>query len=142
MDDLPENLWFRGDEACSFGSSWSPPINLFRTPGAIHVCLDVAGTDPASIEIEFEDGYAIIKGERPCPEPQTQAPSEQTRIETMEIDHGPFQRVIEIGLRIDTQRITQTYQHGLLKLTLPLLQKTTDQPKAQTPQTPKTVPGK
>ncbi|MEQ9460007.1 MAG: Hsp20/alpha crystallin family protein [Phycisphaeraceae bacterium] len=120
MDDLVETSWFRGDEACSFDASWSPAINVFRTPSELHVCLDLAGVDPTTIEIAVADGRVSIRGERRCPQPAS-ASGREARIETMEIDYGPFHRVIEVGLRMKVTGMRRVYDHGLLHVVLPLI---------------------
>jgi HSP20 family protein len=120
MDEMIETSWFRGDEACSFDASWSPAINLFRTPREVHICLDLAGVDPSSIEVTVSDGRVSIRGERRCPQPSSASGSE-ARIEAMEIDYGPFHRVIEVGLRMDSGGMRRVYDHGLLHVVLPLV---------------------
>ncbi|WP_236254270.1 Hsp20/alpha crystallin family protein [Mucisphaera calidilacus] len=118
-----ETGWFRGDEACSFDSSWSPAINVFRTPTELHVCLDLAGVEPTSISVEFAEGQLVVRGERVCPQPEIVDPS-KGRIEVMEIDYGSFVRVIEVPVRLDLTSVRQVYDRGLMHLTLPLVSRT------------------
>jgi HSP20 family molecular chaperone IbpA len=41
----------------------------------------------------------------------------------MEIEYGPFQRRIDLGADIDSERATAAYEHGMLKVHLPLAPK-------------------
>lgn len=131
MDELMETGWFHGDEACSFDSSWSPAINVFRTPSELHVCLDLAGVDPSTIRIEFEEGQLVVRGERHCPQPDAES-IRDSRIEAMEIDYGPFVRVIEIPVRLDLTGIRQVYDRGLMHLVLPLANRAEAEAEAET----------
>ncbi len=98
--------------------SWSPPINLYHLDRRLEVCVDLAGVNKSDIDVRVEPGRLIIRGHRRAPDPRDQ--HEGMRIVTMEIDHGPFARLVSLPPNIDLPRVTTEYKEGLLWITLPL----------------------
>jgi len=98
---------------------WAPPINLYQLSRRIEVCVDLAGVEKSSMNVQVEPGRLTIRGLRIAPEPPHDA-SEPMRILTMEINHGPFCRVIKLPSQIDLKRIESEYKQGLLWIRLPL----------------------
>ncbi len=67
----------------------------------------------------LHDGALIIAGERLRP-----AKCDR-RYQQMEIDHGPFQRRIQIHEQVDAKAASATYENGLLQIVLPIVKRTT-----------------
>lgn len=107
----------------SFSQSYSPPgwrpaFNAYRCDDSLRICVDLAGVDPRSIDIRAEPGRLILRGDRPPPEPPKRSPCR--RILVMEIDYGPFERVIDLPSTVDSERISAKHSGGLLWIALPL----------------------
>jgi HSP20 family protein len=100
-------------------SGWEPEVNAYQFDDALKICVDLAGIDARSIEIRVERNRLIVRGNRPLPEPPTQ--NRCRKILVMEIDYGPFERVIELPLAVDSERVAATHSKGLLWITLPLM---------------------
>ena len=75
--------------------------------------------------MEVESGRIWIRGYREAPEPLQQhelplsATRKPVRVVTMEIDHGRFEREVEIPPDYDIGRITTEWENGLLWIFLP-----------------------
>ncbi len=115
----PRPMHFR--EFCPV-DTWSPAINLYRLHRRLVICVDLAGIEPGSIQIEVQTGRLILRGIRLAPQPPSR--SRQTMcILSMEIDHGPFCRVIPLPRqRVDRVGFQIRYTRGLLWIRLPLLE--------------------
>ena len=100
--------------------SWSPPINVYQLAQRVEVCVDLAGLDANAVEVRVEPSRLTIRGVRPAPEPKRG--QEQMRILSMEINHGPFCRVLTLNHLIDLPRVQTQYANGLLWIRLPLKQ--------------------
>jgi HSP20 family protein len=98
--------------------SWLPAVNVYRLPRRVEVCVDLAGMDPRSIEVRVEPGRLTVRGLRPPPEPRQAR--EGMRIVSMEIDHGPFCRVINVPEEADVSKVRTEYAAGMLWIRLPL----------------------
>ena len=104
---------FRATEA------WSPAVNIYQLPGRLEVCVDLAGVDIQQVDVQVETGKLGIRGVRQAPEP-VEHDEASMRIINMEIDYGPFRRVIRIPPGVDADRVTSEYRNGILWIRLPL----------------------
>lgn len=99
--------------------AWRPDVNVYQLEGRIEICVDLAGVVPESIEVHVTSEQVIIRGIRHAPDPRAQS-HQPMRIVAMEIDHGPFNRVINIPDRVDYGGVRTEYIKGLLWVRLPL----------------------
>lgn len=98
-------------------AGWSPALNCYESPGRLHVCIDLAGVDRASISVHVEPGRLRVCGIRHTPEPPADTPQ---RIHCMEIDAGPFARTLALPASVVLDQVVSTYRDGLLWIELPL----------------------
>ncbi|MEX0777113.1 MAG: Hsp20/alpha crystallin family protein [Phycisphaeraceae bacterium] len=98
--------------------TWSPSINLYRLERRLEVCVDLAGVDKRELDVRVEPGRLTIRGHRNAPEPRVG--QEPMRIVSMEIDYGPFCRMMSLPEQVDLPRVTTEYVDGLLWIRLPL----------------------
>lgn len=105
----------------AFGGNarWRPALNAFRLRDRFLLCLDLAGVERRDISVRAEPRRLIISGTRPAPEPGHE-PGEPPQALAMEIDYGPFERVIELPEEIEPEHVTATYRDGLLWVEMPL----------------------
>jgi HSP20 family protein len=92
-----------------------PLVDVYRTeePPALVVVADLAGVDPAHVELAVADGVLLISGKR--------VRETQPRFfQQMEIDYGPFQRRIPLVEPVNAQAAEGTYARGLLTIVLPI----------------------
>jgi len=115
------HLWEQHGSSFSTGECWSPAVNIYSSNNALRICVDLAGLDPAKVDVRVEAGRLTLRGRRPAPEPvMADDPAAGTlRILAMEIDHGPFSREIALPPDVDLTRVSSTYDNGLLWIHLP-----------------------
>jgi HSP20 family protein len=56
----------------------------------------------------------VISGQRPVQE------TEGRVYQQLEIDSGPFRRIVELQVDVDAERAKATYEDGILRIELPL----------------------
>ena len=95
-----------------------PQCDCFRTddPPTLNVVVELPGVDPGSVEVSAAGRLLTIAGTRERPKVAG------ARYQSMEIDYGSFQRRIELGEEVDASRATATYERGMLKLVLPVVE--------------------
>jgi HSP20 family protein len=98
---------------------WRPAINAYHCGNQFVICVDLAGADQSATEVVAEPRRLIIRGERPPPGPPCDQ-SETVHVLEMEIDYGPFERVVELPADIHPNRVKAEYREGLLWVSLPL----------------------
>jgi len=112
----------------SRSSGFSPKIDLYYCGGdggssqggaqrAI-VKVDLAGIELGEVSIEISGRELVISGQRPVQE------TEGRVYQQLEIDSGPFRRIVELQVDVDAERAKATYEDGILRIELPLRDQT------------------
>ena len=99
--------------------AWQPSVNAYRCEHCIRICVDLAGVDRHAIELVLAPGRLTISGQRALPEPSHKE-GHAMQVLALEIDHGPFERLIELPRTVDPARVTAEQRNGMLWITLPL----------------------
>ncbi len=123
-----ERMWREMDELVgdSFAEQWtrapraqsgfSPRVDVYYCgdqPRAV-VKAELPGVDADTINLELAGRELVITGERPVQE------TEGRVYQQVEIEAGPFRRVVELGADVVAERAKATYIDGILKVELPL----------------------
>jgi len=118
MEELFADLW-QVPRFTRRHSGFRPQVDCYRTerPAAFHVLVELAGVDPARLQIFADEGTLIVSGER-------RRPRCTGRIyQQMEIDYGRFTRQVALSAEIDVEAAKATYKRGILTIVLPLAKK-------------------
>jgi HSP20 family protein len=99
--------------------TWRPPINAYRCERCIRICVDLAGVERSAIDLRLQPGRLTIRGRRGLPEPDHSNDSSMTVL-AMEIDHGAFEREIELPMSVEREGVTAEQRNGMLWIHLPL----------------------
>ena len=91
------------------------------SPPRAVVNAELAGIDIADVRLEIRGRQLIIAGERRAQE------AEGRLYQQIEIEHGPFRRVVELGADV-SRAATATYEDGILRIELPLVSGRGDAP--------------
>jgi len=125
MDELFGDVLDRGLSPRRRGG-FSPAVDVYYAsdPPRAVVRADLAGIDPADVDLEIRGRELILAGHR--------RPSEdQERLyQQLEIEHGPFRRVVALGADVDADAARATYEDVMLVVELPIA----------APADPRTVP--
>lgn len=88
---------------------WRPATDVFETETEFVVQMDLAGLDPARIQIEFDGDALTVRGIRSEP-----AAPGRKHYHTMEIDVGPFVRRVPVIAGVDAASAQARYRGGFL----------------------------
>ena len=97
---------------------FSPAVDVYYAsdpPRAI-VRADLAGIDPGEIELQIRGRELVLSGNR-SPEH-----GEERAYQQLEIENGPFRRVVALGVDVDNSAARASYEDGILTVELPLTQ--------------------
>ena len=98
------------------GRGFSPRVDVFyvdNPPRAV-VKVDLAAIDPADVALEIRGRQLVIAGERRPGEPAGRL------YQQIEIEHGPFRRVVELGADVVADQASASYADGVLQVEIPL----------------------
>ena len=114
MDELFGEVFERGRGLR--GRGFSPRVDVYYTdnPPRAVVKVDLAAVDPADVALEIRGRQLMIAGER--------RPTEAggRLYQQIEIEHGPFKRVVELGADVVADQASASYTDGVLQVEIPL----------------------
>ena len=115
MDELFGDVFERALGPRNRGG-FTPAVDVFYegVPPRAIVHAELAGIDPDEIGLEIAGRELVIAGHR------RPADSEGRLYQQLEIDFGPFRRVIPLGADVVADQARATYTDGILKIELPL----------------------
>lgn len=90
------------------------PVNLWADDHNLFVEADLPAMDPAKLDVSVTEGNKLtISGERLAPTVEGAVWVRQER------PVGKFSREVTLPVLVDADRVEASYEHGVLKLTLP-----------------------
>ena len=119
IEELFSDLWqvprFTGAR-----HGFRPAVDCYRTndPPALTLVIELAGVDPAGVEVVAVDRAVVVSGVRRRPDAVQGQVYQQ-----IEIEYGRFQRHIPLPVDVDTSAAKATYEQGLLTVVLPIAEK-------------------
>jgi HSP20 family protein len=95
---------------------FSPRVDVFYEgdPPRAVVAAELPGVDIAEVRLEIRGRKLLIAGVRRA------QPSEGRVYQQIEIEHGPFRRVVELGADVATDEADATFDDGILRVEVPL----------------------
>ena len=95
---------------------WVPNHDVYvGDDGHLVVEVELAAMNREDLELTIKANRLIIRGERP-----DERRRKQSEYLVHEINHGPFQSVVEIPPGYDLARARAAYKNGLLRIEVPL----------------------
>ena len=115
IDELFADLW-QVSRLGGLRRGFRPQLDCFRTedPATFTVVVDIAGIDPDRVNVTTSERALVISGER-----QRDECGGRT-YQQMEVEYGPFQRVIQLPDDADPTTAEATYDKGLLRIVIPI----------------------
>jgi HSP20 family protein len=98
------------------GGGFSPSVDVYyvdNPPRAV-VKADLAGIDIQDVGLEIRGRQLLIAGER------RPAEAAGRLYQQIEIEHGPFRRVVELGAEVAADEARASYEDGMLEVEIPL----------------------
>ena len=114
-DALSNFDWQYRDNA---GAAWVPPVDIFEEPDALRIMAEVPGVSPDNLKISLENNVLSIHGTK-----EQVAQERSERVHRYERTYGAFERSFTLPATVDANNIKASYEHGVLTLTLPKVEK-------------------
>ncbi len=93
------------------------PMDAYRKGDHVEVRFDLPGVNPESIDLTVENDVLTVKAERQW------WPEDGTEVLARERTQGAFSRQVLLGESLDADHIDAHYEHGVLRLTIPIAEK-------------------
>lgn len=117
MDELFGDVFSSGLAAPGSRGAFTPAVDVYYVadPPRAVVRAELAGIRASEIELEIRGRELILAGQRRPAEAD-----EERLYQQLEVQHGPFRRVIGLGADVDADAAKATYEDGMLTVELPI----------------------
>ncbi len=115
--DQSLNGWPYGEDA-TLNSSWAPACDIFEDKDGIKIVAEIPGVNPEDVKLSMENNTLTIRGEK-----KQVAEEKSERVHRYERSYGMFERSFALPGTVDPERVEADYQHGLLTVTLPKVER-------------------
>jgi len=99
-------------------AGWAPAVDVFEDEKEIVLTADLPDMDQKDLDIHVEENHLTIQGER-----KFENEEKKDKYHRIERRYGSFQRTFALPDNVDADNIAAKYDKGVLKVTLPKLEK-------------------
>lgn len=93
--------------------TWEPPTDVIETEREIIVVVEVPGMNGRDIDVVTDGRVLKISGTR-----RNITPQGRKQFHKLEIQVGPFERLVELPVPVDHSDVSAHYERGILTVTL------------------------
>ena len=94
--------------------SWTPQVDVIETDDGIRLKAELAGMDPADINIEVQDNVLTVSGER-----RFREEIKEDKYYRIERRYGSFSRSVALPQTANENGIEAKYENGVLEVVVP-----------------------
>jgi HSP20 family protein len=113
LDSFFELPWSNFGRTGQLFTGWSPALDLYQSSDNVVSLVELPGMRKEDIDISLHDNTLTISGER------KRESKNGENAERTERYVGTFRRSIALPTRVDANKVSATYEDGILKVTLP-----------------------
>jgi len=96
---------------------WTPALDLVEKKDAYEVHTELPGVEAAQVEVKFEKNVLTIRGTKESK--LAVGKDSELRVYAAERASGAFERTIRLPEFVDGERITATFENGVLTVSVP-----------------------
>jgi HSP20 family protein len=93
------------------------PVDLYRDEAQYVLTADLPGIDPGSVDVDVDGQLLTIRAER------TEGIHDAVKWLSQERPYGSYLRQFNLGDGADAERITASYDNGVLTVTIPIAER-------------------
>jgi HSP20 family protein len=95
-------------------SSFAPAVDVYEDEHNVTLKIEVPGIDEKDIDVRLENNTLTVHGER-----KIEKEEKEENYRRVERQYGSFTRTFTVPNTVDSEKVSATYDKGVLKITLP-----------------------
>src|SRR4029077_14295890 len=103
-----------GPEDALTTTSFAPPVDIYEDEHSIMLKLEAPGIDEKDIDVRLENNTLTVHGER-----KIEKEEKEENYRRVERQYGSFTRTFTLPTTVDSEKVSATYDKGVLKIALP-----------------------
>jgi HSP20 family protein len=101
------------DEALTT-SGFAPAVDVYEDEHTVTLKIEVPGIDEKDIDVRLENNTLTVHGER-----KIEKEEKEENYRRVERQYGSFTRTFTLPTTVDSEKVSATYDKGVLKIALP-----------------------
>src|SRR6202167_1190972 len=103
-----------GPEEALTTTTLAPPVDIYEDEHNIVLKIEVPGIDEEDIDVRIQDNTLTVHGER-----KIEKEEKEENFRRVERQYGSFTRTFTLPTTVDSEKVSATYEQGVLKVALP-----------------------
>ena len=95
-------------------STFAPAVDVYEDEHQVTLKIEVPGIDEKDIDVRIENNTLTVHGER-----KIEKEEKEENYRRVERQYGSFTRTFTLPLTVDSEKVSATYDKGVLKIALP-----------------------
>jgi HSP20 family protein len=95
-------------------SSFAPAVDVYEDEHNVTLKIEVPGIDEKDIDVRLENNTLTVHGER-----KIEKEEKEENYRRVERQYGSFTRTFTLPTTVDSEKVSATYDKGVLKIALP-----------------------
>lgn len=95
-------------------SSFAPAVDVYEDEHNVTLKIEVPGIEEKDIDIRLENNTLTVHGER-----KIEKEEKEENYRRVERQYGSFTRTFNLPTTVDSEKVSATYDKGVLKIALP-----------------------
>lgn len=116
VDSALRDVWEPGERIWEPTRRFEPRVSVFEDEREIRVQAELPGLKESDIEVTYEPGYLILKGDK---KEEEQRESKARGMRYSEWFYGAFERRIPLRVDVQESQIQASFDRGVLTVCLP-----------------------
>ena len=100
------------DGGMGLPGTWAPAVDVLETEDSYLLFAELPGVTREDIQLQVREQRLELTGRR-------QSLGENRNFLRMERSYGPFRRTFDLGMPVDTDGITASFDRGILRVVIP-----------------------
>jgi len=95
-------------------SRFAPAVDVYEDEHQVTLKIEVPGIDEKDIDVRVENNTLTVQGER-----KIEKEEKEENYRRVERQYGSFTRTFTLPQTVDSEKVSASYEKGVLKITLP-----------------------
>jgi HSP20 family protein len=114
MNRLFRDTYSEGQDQSLTTSSFAPAVDVYEDEHTVTLKIEVPGIDEKDIDVRLENNTLTVHGER-----KIEKEEKEENYRRVERQYGSFTRTFTLPTTVDSEKVSATYDKGVLKISLP-----------------------
>ena len=114
VNRLFDNFFGRPAVSTGGGRTWLPPVDMYASKDDVVVSVELPGVNEKDVTVSMTGDLLTIKGER-----RFENEVKEQDLLHVERTYGKFERMIQLPMAVQSDRVKATYRDGVLEIKLP-----------------------